>query len=125
MASAVKAWETRVPGRIGIASTKVLELGRNRRRLLYGGLHPDPEVAVIKVEDARGKLLGVAFNYGCHPSGIDWHNTLFTEDWPYYAIQGIKKQVGQESGWRFTRAPRAISAWATAPNSPPWASTCR
>ena len=96
VASAVQAWETRVPGRIGIASTKVLELGRNRRRLLYGGLHPDPEVAVIKVEDARGKLLGVAFNYGCHPSGIDWHNTLFTEDWPYYAIQGIKKKVGQD-----------------------------
>lgn len=95
VASAVRAWETRVPGRIGIAPTKVLELGRNRRRLLYGGLHPDPEVAVIKVEDAKGKLLGVAFNYGCHPSGIDWHNTLFTEDWPYYAMQGIKKQVGQ------------------------------
>ena len=94
VASAVHAWESRVPGRIGISSTKVFELGRNRRRLLYGGLHPDPEVAVIKVEDAGGKLLGVAFNYGCHPSGIDWHNTLFTEDWPYYAIRGIKKQVG-------------------------------
>jgi hypothetical protein len=95
IASAVNAWNSRVPGRIGIASTRVLELGRNRRRLLYGGLHPDPEVAVIKVEDARGRLLGIAFNYGCHPSGIDWHNTLFTEDWPYYAIQGIKKQVGE------------------------------
>ncbi len=40
IASAVEAWESRVPGRIGIASTQVLELGRNRRRLLYGGLHP-------------------------------------------------------------------------------------
>lgn len=95
IASAVDAWEKRQPGKIGIASTQVLELGRNRRRLLYGGLHPDPEVAVIKVEAADGTLLGVAFNYGCHPSGIDWHNTLFTEDWPYYAIQGIKKSVGE------------------------------
>lgn len=94
VASAVNAWERRVPGRIGIASATVFELGRNRRRLLYGGLHPDPEVAVIKVEDAKGKLLGVAFNYGCHPSAIDWHNTLFTEDWPYYAIRGIKKRIG-------------------------------
>lgn len=96
VASAVKAWESRVPGRIGIASAKVLELGRNRRRLVYGGLHPDPEVAVVKVENAGGKLLGVAFNYGCHPSGLDWHNTLFTEDWPYYAIQGIKKRAGED-----------------------------
>ncbi|MHB9028820.1 MAG: neutral/alkaline non-lysosomal ceramidase N-terminal domain-containing protein [Candidatus Latescibacterota bacterium] len=94
--SAVKAWETRVPGRIGIASAEVFELGRNRRYLQYGGVHPDPEVAVIKIEDARGKLLGVAFNYGCHPSGLDWSNTLFSEDWPYFAIQGIKKEVGEQ-----------------------------
>ncbi len=94
--SAVKAWETRVPGRIGIASTEVFELGRNRRYLQYGGVHPDPEVAVIKIEDAKGKLLGVAFNYGCHPSGLDWQNTLFSEDWPYFAIQGIKKAVGDQ-----------------------------
>jgi hypothetical protein len=73
-----------------------MELGRNRRRLLHGGLHPDPEVAVIKIEDSKGKLLGVALNYGCHPSGIDWHNTLFTEDWPYYAIRDIKKKAGKD-----------------------------
>jgi hypothetical protein len=94
--SAVKAWEGRVPGRIGIGKTEVFELGRNRRYLLYGGIHPDPEVAVIKIEDAKGKLLGVAFNYGCHPSGLDWSNTLFSEDWPYYAIQGVKKSVGEK-----------------------------
>jgi hypothetical protein len=94
--SAVQAWETRAPGRIGIAATEVFELGRNRRYLQYGGVHPDPEVAIIKIEDAKGKLLGVAFNYGCHPSGLDWSNTLFSEDWPYFAIQGIKKEVGED-----------------------------
>jgi hypothetical protein len=94
--SAVKAWGSRVPGRIGIGKTEVFELGRNRRYLLYGGIHPDPEVAVVKIEDAKGKLLGVAFNYGCHPSALDWSNTLFSEDWPYYAIQGVKKSVGNE-----------------------------
>ena len=93
--SVVIAWETRVPGRIGIGSTEVLELGRNRRRLLYGGVHPDPEVAVIKIENAEGKLLGVAFNYGCHPSGLDWSNTLISEDWPYFAIRKIKEIVGE------------------------------
>lgn len=93
--SAVKAWASRVPGKIGIASTEVFELGKNRRYLLYGGVHPDPQVAVIKIEDAKGKLLGVAFNYGCHPSGLDFRNTLFSEDWPYYAIQGVKKALGQ------------------------------
>jgi len=93
--SAVIAWESRVPGRVGIEATEVFELGRNRRRLLYGGLHPDPEVAVIKIEDEKGRLLGVAFNYGCHPSGLDWQNTLISEDWPYFAIREIKSVVGE------------------------------
>lgn len=91
--SAVIAWKNRVPGRIGAASTTVFELGRNDRRMLYGGVHPDPVVGVIKVENTRGKLLGVAFNYGCHPSTLDLHSYKFTEDWPYYAIEGIKKQA--------------------------------
>ncbi|MDP2982891.1 MAG: neutral/alkaline non-lysosomal ceramidase N-terminal domain-containing protein [Candidatus Latescibacter sp.] len=96
VASAVDAWTKRVPGRIGIASTEVFELGRERRHLLYGGIHPDPEVCVIRVEDDKGKLMGVAFNYGCHPSGLDWSNRLYSEDWPYFAIQGIKKSVGRD-----------------------------
>ncbi len=96
VASAVDAWTKRTFARIGTGSGKVMELGRNRRRLLYGGLHPDPEVGVITFEDTMGKLLGVVFNYGCHPSSLDWRNTLYSEDWPYYAIQGIKKKLGEE-----------------------------
>jgi len=95
-ASAVEAWENRQPGKIGVESTTVFNLGLNRRRLLYGGLHPDPEVGLIKIEDASGKLLGVAFNYGCHPSGLDWQNTLLSEDWPYYSIKGIKESLGAD-----------------------------
>jgi len=92
--SAVDAWKNRKPGRIGVGSTELLELGRNRRRLLYGGLHPDPQVGLIRIEDDGGKLIGVAFNYGCHPSTLDWRNTLYSEDWPYFAIRGVKKALG-------------------------------
>ncbi len=95
VASTVEAWDNRVPARLGVGTTQVLELGRNRRRLLYGGLHPDPEVGIIKIEDDRGNLMGVAYNYGCHPSTLDWQNTLFSEDWVHYANQGIKKEVGE------------------------------
>ena len=93
--SAVEAWENREPGRIGIESTTVLELGRNRRRLLYGGLHPDPQVGIIRIEDGDGALKGVLFNYGCHPSTLDWQNRLYSEDWPFYAIRGVKKMLGE------------------------------
>ena len=94
--SAVTAWNTRFQGRIGTGSAVCLELGKNDRRMEYGGIHPDPEVGIIKIEDAHGKLKGIAFNYGCHPSTLDLHNFLFTEDWPYYSIKGIKEEVGQD-----------------------------
>jgi len=106
IASAIQAWESRAPGRIGIGVTEVMELGRNRRRLLYGGIHPDPEVCIIKIEDEKGKLRGVAFNYGCHPSALDWHNTLISEDWPYCAIRGIKKSVGDDVWVAYFQGPQ-------------------
>ncbi|MBT4483097.1 MAG: hypothetical protein HOC71_05410 [Candidatus Latescibacteria bacterium] len=94
--SAIEAWNKRVPGRIGMGATVELDLGKNDRRMEYGGLHPDPEVGIIRIEDAKGKLMGVAFNYGCHPSTLDLHNLDFTEDWPYFAIKGIKEYVGED-----------------------------
>lgn len=96
VASAETAWKTRFPGRIGIDSTTLLELGRNRRRLLYGGMHPDPQLVLVKIEDANGSLKGVMFNFGCHPSTLDWRNTLVSEDWPYYAISGVKEALGSD-----------------------------
>lgn len=96
IASGVEAWNNRKPGRVGVGTTVELELGKNDRKMEYGGLHPDPEVAVIKIENARGGLIGVAFNYGCHPSTLDLHNLEFTEDWPYYSIAGIKEQLGKD-----------------------------
>ncbi len=84
------------PGKIGIEKTVQLEVGKNRRRLLYGGFHPDPELDVIRIEDIDGKLRGVLFSYGCHPATLDWKNRLYSEDWPYYAIKGIKEKVGND-----------------------------
>lgn len=97
VASAAAAFRTRAPARIGFGRTEVFEMGRNRRTLLYGGLHPDPEVIVMKIEDASGRLRGVAYNYGCHPSTLDWQNTLISEDWPHYANAEIAAKVATEA----------------------------
>jgi len=96
VASAVEAWNNRQPSFVGTGSTVCLDLGMNDRRMEYGGLHPDPEVGIIKVQDLKGKITGVAFVYGCHPSTLDLHNYEFTEDWPYFAIRGIKEQIGDD-----------------------------
>lgn len=89
------AWENLRPGRIGIGSTQVFGLGLKRDALYNGGVHPDRETAVIKVEDARGRLTGVFFNYGAHPATLDLHNLLITEDWPYFSIRDIRRRVGE------------------------------
>ena len=94
--SARLAMENLAPGRIGVGKTVQLEVGKNRRRLPYGGLHPDPELLVLRIEDISGNLRGVLFNYGCHPATLDWKNRLYSEDWPYYAIKGIKEEVGSD-----------------------------
>ncbi len=94
--SAVTAWKTRAPGKIGFGSGVAREMGMNDRQMLYGGLHPDPEVGVIKVENLKGKLLGVAFIYGCHPSVLSKYNLKITEDWPYYSIKGLRDKLGKQ-----------------------------
>lgn len=93
--SAVTAWKSRVPGKIGFGSGAAREMGMNDRQMLYGGLHPDPEVGIIKIENLKGKLLGVAFNYGCHPSVLSKYNLKITEDWPHYSIKGLRDKLGK------------------------------
>ena len=90
----VEAWEKRVPGRIGAGVTTVEDVGRNRRRLDYGGLPVDPEVGVLKTEDPDGNLTGLLINYPCHPTTMGPHNLQITEDWPCYSIRRIREQVG-------------------------------
>jgi len=91
--SASDAWKQRVFGKIGVGATEVFGMALNDRRMEYGGVPSDPEAAVIKVENATGKLLGIFFNYSCHPSVLDLHNLKFTEDWPYFTIKGIKEKL--------------------------------
>lgn len=91
------AWERRREARLGVGSVCVENVARNRRRLGYGGLPVDPEIGVIKAEDLGGKILGVLFNYTCHPTVMGPRNLSISEDWPYYAIRTIRDQIGPEA----------------------------
>ena len=93
----VEAWEHREPGRIGSGSVQVEDVGRNRRRLLYGGLPVDPEVGIVKIESAAGQLKGLLFNYACHPTTMGPDNLQITEDWPGYAIGALREQLGDRA----------------------------
>lgn len=89
------AWESRCPGRLGVGTTLVEDVARNRRRLDYGGVPVDPEIGILRAEDSAGRLLGVLFHYACHPTTLGPDNLLITEDWPYYAIRRIRQTLGE------------------------------
>ncbi len=93
--SAVKAWTGRVPGRIGIGATEVSDSGGNAggslRRRTSRSAGGDLQDRGCERQAAR-----CCVQLRLPPSGLDYKNTLFSEDWPYYAISGIKKKLGQE-----------------------------
>ncbi|MFC1713045.1 neutral/alkaline non-lysosomal ceramidase N-terminal domain-containing protein [Candidatus Poribacteria bacterium] len=91
------AWESRTESRLGIGTCHVEGVGRNRRRLDYGGLPVDPEVGIIRVESQAGKISGVLLNYACHPTTMGPRNLLISEDWVYYTTQAIKEEIGDDT----------------------------
>ncbi len=93
----VDAWECREQRRLGIGIGHTEDVGRNRRRLSYGGLPVDPEVGIIKIENTDGKIKGLLFNYTCHPTTMGPDNLQITEDWAYYTIRTIKERVGTDT----------------------------
>lgn len=94
--SASGAWKDRLPARIGTGTAMATEIGRDSRRLPYGGMHPDPEVGIIRIDSPRGDVRGIAFFYGCAPSAFERDNREITGDWPSYAADGIRDHFGAE-----------------------------
>ena len=90
-----EAWNARRPGRLGIGPAQVSDVGRNRRRLEYGGLPVDPEIGIIKAEDDAGRTVGVFFSYACHATTLGPDSLLISEDFPHYAIRTVKEGVGE------------------------------
>ena len=105
VASAVTAWNKRAFGRIGTTVTKDYEVGSDSRQLAYGGLHPDPTVGVVRIDDAAGNLRGIAFFHGCDPSAYDRTNREITGDWPSHAVAGIKDHYGPDLWAAFFQGP--------------------
>ncbi len=93
--SAVKAWESRFPARIGMGSGYVAGIGVNRRTEDKKPI--DEEIGIIKVEDLEGTTRGVFINYACHPTVLGSNNLLATGDFPHFAIQRVEETLGDGS----------------------------
>jgi hypothetical protein len=49
----------------------------------------DPDLLVLRVDDARGAPLAVAYVHGCHPTALGPENLAWSADWPGAAAARI------------------------------------
>lgn len=76
----VKANENLQPASIGFGTGLCANCSVNRRE---NNGPTDPEVVVMRVNDANDKPLAVLFNFSAHPTTVD--GMEFSADFPYYA----------------------------------------
>ena len=109
--AAVMAWNSRRPARIGFGRGHEDSIAFIRRYFMKDGTlktNPgfcpdqidrpageiDPEVGVVKIEDADGRLMAVITNYGCHPDTVSGNR--FCADYPGELSRVLKAVYGQQ-----------------------------
>lgn len=70
-------------------------------RVLANRLDPDgpmdDAVSVLKVEDRKGRLIGVLVNYCGHPTVLNHNNLLYSSDYPHYLRQAVHAELGVDA----------------------------
>jgi hypothetical protein len=77
------------------SEVSVLSVAKSRieRELVFGPV--DPEVWVLRVEDANGQIVGSIVNFACHPVCIyPSLSTSISADYPAYATQVVEEIEG-------------------------------
>lgn len=70
-------------------------LGVNRRS--PDGLPIDPEIGIVKVDDADRRTKAVLINYACHPTVLGPDNLLASRDFPAGTIERTEGRLGEGS----------------------------
>ncbi|MCS7221200.1 MAG: neutral/alkaline non-lysosomal ceramidase N-terminal domain-containing protein [Anaerolineae bacterium] len=79
------------PARIGSGFGFLYGYSINRRWL---DRPIDPGIAVLRVDDAAGRPLGLVTNFGCHAVVLGYDNYLISADWPGYACAKLEQALG-------------------------------
>lgn len=107
---AVMAYRNRVEARIGVGTGGESSIAFQRRFLMKDGsvtTNPgvrnplidraagpiDPEVAVIRIDDAGGNPMGLVWNYVCHTDAVS--GTEHSADYPGVLSEAIKQELGE------------------------------
>lgn len=57
----------------------------------------DPAVAVIRIDDASGRPLGLVANYACHAVVMGPDNLHISADWPGHACARLEAELGNDA----------------------------
>ena len=122
----IAAAGARRPARLAIGAGAVPGLSRFRSNWPPGGGPVDPELGVLRVDDAAsGKPLAVLINFAAHPTVLGARNFEFSADYVGYARQHLERLLGGgvmtlfANGAQGTIAPRpyrGADEWARAEN---------
>jgi neutral ceramidase len=89
------AWARRTPARVGVASGRATDIGKNRRTA--DRLPVDEEVGIIRVAAPDGRTRGVLINHACHPTVLGPDNLLLTGDFPAFTVARVESALGAQS----------------------------
>lgn len=114
------------PARIAIGAGAVVGLSRFRSSWPPGGGPVDPEVGVLRIDEAAtSKPMAVLMNFAAHPTVLSAKNFQFSADYVGYARGALERFLGGgvmalfANGAQGTVAPRpyrGVDAWARAEN---------
>jgi hypothetical protein len=79
------------PARLGSSYGFLYSHSINRRWL---DRPVDPALAVIRIDDADGKPLGLVTNFACHAVVLGYDNLRLSGDWPGYASAKLEEALG-------------------------------
>ncbi len=79
------------PATLAVGSTMSTTGVHNRRT---PGDVIDPEVGLLRVDDAAGKPLAVLVNYACHPTTLTHLNRQVTADYPGLVCRRLEEETG-------------------------------
>jgi len=90
----VQAYEGRVPARLGAGRGRLDGYTINRR---FIDQPTDPGMAVLRVEDLQGQVLGLVVNWNCHAVVLGYDNLLISADFPGAASTRLEERLGGDA----------------------------
>jgi neutral ceramidase len=88
----VHAYDHRIPARIGAGRGRLDGYGINRP---FIDRPTDPGMAVLRVEDLVGKVLGLVVNWNCHAVVLGQDNLLISAEYPGVTSVELEERLGE------------------------------